>query len=249
MFEVAVRHLRTNVVAYLALFVALAGTAYAANTIGSADVIDESLTGADIKGKATPFVDGTLTGQDVKDGTILNADIGSQALSNSKIQNNAITGGKVLDNSLTGSDIDESTLVGAGSDATSVNGVSVNGIDFRATAPPTVGPTPILAKQGLTLRATCANSDFNEVTVTAETSVDNATIRARHFTDAPALTGVTERDFDIADGAITIADTAGSGQISYFRSDGHYVSVLYQLEEQPGSPTGQCQFGGHAFSH
>jgi hypothetical protein len=41
-----------NVTATLALFVALGGRAYAAATISGADVVDESLTGADIKGKS-----------------------------------------------------------------------------------------------------------------------------------------------------------------------------------------------------
>ena len=43
-------HLRSNLIAYLALFVALGGTgAYAANTIGSEDVIDNSLRTEDIQ--------------------------------------------------------------------------------------------------------------------------------------------------------------------------------------------------------
>jgi hypothetical protein len=95
-----------DVLAAIAFMLAIGGTtAYAANTIGTDDVIDESLTGADIKGKATPFVDGTLTGQDIKDQTVLNADLASQVLSNSKIQNNAITGVKVQDGSLDEADL------------------------------------------------------------------------------------------------------------------------------------------------
>jgi hypothetical protein len=39
----------TTVVAYLALFVALGGSAYAAATITGADVVDRSLTGVDIR--------------------------------------------------------------------------------------------------------------------------------------------------------------------------------------------------------
>jgi hypothetical protein len=41
-------HARHNVVAYLALFVALGGTAYAAAKFTGADVVDNSLTGADV---------------------------------------------------------------------------------------------------------------------------------------------------------------------------------------------------------
>lgn len=50
-------HFLHNVVAYLALFVALSGTAYAAAKFTGADIIDESLTGADI-------LNGSLGGAD-----------------------------------------------------------------------------------------------------------------------------------------------------------------------------------------
>jgi hypothetical protein len=56
------RHRRlshTTVVAYLALFVALGGSAYAAATINSADVVNGSLTGADLR-------NGTVRSADVK---------------------------------------------------------------------------------------------------------------------------------------------------------------------------------------
>src|SRR3712207_1130606 len=58
-----------NVVASLALFVALGGTAWAAATITGAEVVDESLTGADIKGadgaQDKAAVNGTITGADI----------------------------------------------------------------------------------------------------------------------------------------------------------------------------------------
>ena len=55
-----VRHLRRNAVAYLALFVALGGTSFAASTvITGKNVKDSSLTGADVKNSS-------LTGGDVK---------------------------------------------------------------------------------------------------------------------------------------------------------------------------------------
>ena len=55
-----VGHARHNAVAYLALFVALGGTsAYAANEWNSSNIQDETLTGADIRGKnPTPTVAG-----------------------------------------------------------------------------------------------------------------------------------------------------------------------------------------------
>jgi hypothetical protein len=47
-----------TVVAYVALFVALGGTAYAANTVGSDDIIDDSIQSVDIK-------DQTVTTKDI----------------------------------------------------------------------------------------------------------------------------------------------------------------------------------------
>lgn len=93
-----------NLVSSLALFIGLSGTAYAVATITGADVVDESLTGADIRG-AGPSADkaatpGSLTTYDIKDLTLRGQDIYSDT----------ITGPKVKDGSLTGADIEESTL-------------------------------------------------------------------------------------------------------------------------------------------
>ena len=63
-----VHHLRRNAVAYLALFVALGGTSFAAATvITGKNVKDSSLTGADVK-------KGSLTGSDVKNKSLAPAD-------------------------------------------------------------------------------------------------------------------------------------------------------------------------------
>jgi hypothetical protein len=50
-------------VAYLALFIALGGTAYAANTVGSDDIIDESIQSVDIKNQTVTTKD--IAGADV----------------------------------------------------------------------------------------------------------------------------------------------------------------------------------------
>src|SRR3954454_15216087 len=59
----------SNVVATLALFVALGGTSYAAAKLTGKDIKDSSLTGRDVKDKS-------LTGQDVKDRSLKLADCG-----------------------------------------------------------------------------------------------------------------------------------------------------------------------------
>jgi len=79
-----IRHFRGNLVAYLALFVALCtGSAYAANQITSKDIAKNA-----VKAKH------------IKDGQVRGAELGA----------GAVTGDKVADDSLTGADIDESSL-------------------------------------------------------------------------------------------------------------------------------------------
>jgi hypothetical protein len=69
------------VVALISLFVALSGVAWAANTVGSADVIDNSLLSQDLKDgaavKSADVVNDSLTGADIAEsslGKVPNAD-------------------------------------------------------------------------------------------------------------------------------------------------------------------------------
>ena len=107
-----------DVMAAIACFGVLAsGTAYAAATITGADVVDESLTGADVKGKqgtsTTPAVNGTLGSQDVS-GQQANAQNGTPFIDGSltqwDIKNGSLKGDDVANDSLTGADIQESSL-------------------------------------------------------------------------------------------------------------------------------------------
>ena len=78
------RHLRNNVVAYLALFVALTGTAYAADKIGSGDIRK-----------------GAVRSKQIADGQVRSKDIQDQR---------GVRSIDVKDGSLRGADIDESSL-------------------------------------------------------------------------------------------------------------------------------------------
>jgi hypothetical protein len=123
-----------DVCAVLALFVALGGTAYAVNTIGSADVINDSLLSEDIKNATvrggdlapgtisnTRIADGTLqsadvrnetlTGDDIKDDTVSGDDIWNDTLHGDDIENDTITAGDVRNNDLTGEDIKDKSGV------------------------------------------------------------------------------------------------------------------------------------------
>ena len=83
------------------------GTAYAANTIGSADVIDES-----------------LLSQDIKNGEVKATELAGAAVGNSKLANNAVGTGKVADESLTALDLGPDSV-----GASEVAGSSLTGAD------------------------------------------------------------------------------------------------------------------------
>ena len=82
-----------TVVAYIALFSGLGGGAYAAATITGADIVDGSVTSADVE-------DHTLTGFDVLDGTVAGSDLAWKS----------VNGNKVVDGSLSGLDIGANAL-------------------------------------------------------------------------------------------------------------------------------------------
>ncbi|HKP89112.1 MAG TPA: hypothetical protein VJT75_03975 [Thermoleophilaceae bacterium] len=112
-----------TVVAYLALFVALGGTTYAAATIGASDIKDNAVHTNHIKngevknadlgsnsvgnGKLAP---GSVTADKVKDETLSGGDIKNFSLGAADVAPNAIVGGHVIDDSLKGADVDESSL-------------------------------------------------------------------------------------------------------------------------------------------
>lgn len=89
------------------------GTAYAANTIGSSDVINESLLSEDIKNE-------TVAGHDIKpstigsgriaDSTIQGLDVMPNTIGSTRIVDNAVNSIDVKNDGLTGDDVNESSL-------------------------------------------------------------------------------------------------------------------------------------------
>jgi hypothetical protein len=84
----------SNVCSFLALTIALGtGTAYAASTVGSSDIINKSIRSVDIK-------NGQVASSDIRDATIKAPDLAP----------GAVTGAKVLDESLTSADLATSSV-------------------------------------------------------------------------------------------------------------------------------------------
>ena len=75
------RHFGSNLIAYVALFVALSGSAYA--------------------GKAL------LTGADIQDGSLTNFDLANTTLTGGKVVDNTLTGAKIDESTLAGVDADK----------------------------------------------------------------------------------------------------------------------------------------------
>jgi hypothetical protein len=100
------RHLTySNVISTLCLILVVGGgVAYAANTVGSSDVINNSLRSVDLK-------DNDVQSTDVQDGSLTGDDVASNSISGTDITNNGIKGADVASNSLDTLDINESSLV------------------------------------------------------------------------------------------------------------------------------------------
>jgi hypothetical protein len=111
-----------NVCSFLALTIALGtGTAYAANTVFSTDIVDGEVKNVDLAdnsvttGKITP---NHVYSVDVRDDTLANGgltavDLAPDSVTTSELLDGTVAGLDVLDGSLTGDDIASSSLTGS----------------------------------------------------------------------------------------------------------------------------------------
>jgi hypothetical protein len=114
------RHLTfANVCSFLALTVALStGTAYAANTIFSTDIVDGEVKAPDLGGAAVTapkIAPGAVRSAAVRDGSLVGADLAP----------GTVGGGQVADGSLTGADIGDRWITGDDLALGSVRGAEV----------------------------------------------------------------------------------------------------------------------------
>jgi hypothetical protein len=99
----------------LALFLVIAGgTAYAANTIASSDIINGQVKSIDIGTGAVTTADiaaDAVNSSKIADGSVTGADVATNLIPGVDVANNSITGVDVASNSLDGLDVQEGSLV------------------------------------------------------------------------------------------------------------------------------------------
>ncbi len=102
-----------NVMATMAVFIALGGTSYAAVVITGADVRDGSLTGRDVRDSslgASDVISSSLGTGEIRDGSLNGRDVRDSSLGASDVINNSLGTGEIRDGSLNGRDVRDSSL-------------------------------------------------------------------------------------------------------------------------------------------
>jgi hypothetical protein len=221
------------VVAFIALCVALAGTATALP--GRARVKKDDIARAAVR--ATH----------IKSRAVQSKHIKSRAVTRSKIAKRAVGSGEVGQDAITGTNVAESSLgtVPNASNAGKVNGRSVEKIAFIAGAG--TPATTVLALNGLTLNAACSAGPA--LSVTASTAVNGAFLHIGGVFGGPSYYN-DDDSFNIGD-SVNVADVqAGNvtgshdvqGTLTYARADGEVVTVTFLAEETASG----CVFAGTA---
>jgi hypothetical protein len=162
----------TTVVAYLGLFVALGtGSAYAADTVFSSDIVDgevksvdigdNEIGSADVKDNTintfdvhsflgVDVVDGSLTGADISDNTIGVNDIGSQQVGPDEVINDSLLQSDIRAGAVSNDEVLDNTLISADVNDNSLTGADINESTLNLPQTPTTatfagppGPVPV----------------------------------------------------------------------------------------------------------
>jgi hypothetical protein len=171
-----------NVISTLALFLVLSGgVVYAANTVGSADVIDNSLQSADLKDnagvKSADVVNDTTTGgglaaADLRPSSVGSSEVATDSLGAADLATNSVGSLEVGEDSLQGNDVVEAsfdTVPSASSAGTASNADTLDGFDNSDFAH-RIGPQGVYVQYAPEIGPPLA-SDCNESVEQARTVV------------------------------------------------------------------------------
>ena len=102
-----------NVVATLALFLALGGSSYAALSLTGDDIIDGTIGSPDVGNNSLRGIDienASIRGAEIRDRTLMGDDVHRGSLTGEEIANGTITGDDIENGTLAGDDIENGTL-------------------------------------------------------------------------------------------------------------------------------------------
>jgi uncharacterized protein YndB with AHSA1/START domain len=127
-------HIRANIVGYVAVFLALGGTAAAlpgSNTVFSDDITDDQVRSADVRnddlsGGGLAAIDlrpGSVRGGEVADESLTIDDLGPDSVSSSEIEDGGVDTAEVEEGGLLGTDIQNDSLAGLDIDESSLGQV------------------------------------------------------------------------------------------------------------------------------
>lgn len=223
------------VVAFIALCVALAGTASAIpgrNRVKKDDIARNAVRSRNIARDA-----------------VRSRHIQKRNVTRSKIARNAIDSSLVATDALTGADVLEASLatVPSATSATRVNGRNLEKLFYRAAAG--TAAANVLSLGGLSMNAACTAG--TQLDVSATTTVAGAVVHSGGTWKGSVLGKqdyyVEDDDFNLGESFDPLDDpVTGSssleGNLVYVRQDGGVVQVSYLAEEAGG----QCMFAGTA---
>jgi hypothetical protein len=207
-----------NVVATLALFLAIGGFGYA----------------------ATKLPKNSVGSKQLKKNSVVTAKVKNEAITTAKIAGDAVTGAK-LDESTLGEVPRAASAAHADSaaNADAVNAMHVGRINFLAA--PSTPETTVFSADGLTLHASC--SATSQLEFTATTSVEHAMIEESGNLNSE-FNGSVQDDLNpgmvekVGEAIGNHTQSGNQGQLVYVTPAGDVVTAQFYLET--------ASFGGHA---
>ena len=225
------------VVAFVALCVALAGTATALP--GRARVKKDDIARAAVR--AQHIYQNAVRTKHIKARNVTRSKIAKRSINSELVGKDAITGENIVESSL--------TTVPAASNSAKVNNRSVEKLAF--VAPAGTAGTTVLNLNGLVITAACNAGPA--LSVIAVTTVSGALIHTGG-THTGGGTYYNEDDaFNAGDPAVNLIDNAAgsvtgssnvNGTFTYVRQDGELVTGNFLAEED--TTAGRCVFAGSA---